>query len=278
MITVFLIAAVGTAVAFALWWRDISEPQIALLGSGNRLSLLVMDGPARLVIASGDDAIGYENALTSVLPLFARRVDLLMIAGQDAQLLVPVAATGDSHVRSRFALSALTTSPESAALGPLPVLEGANRVRLGPQLTVTIETALPYGADPARTAPAWRATIERGESRVVVLSDGGAAALFPLLPRASVLIVAGGDPEAAWEGTTADVLVANAGIIDGPDLRASFDQMPHPPRWTYRLASGEALRLRFVDDGIALPSEPAVPVSATPHSALADGRVLRASP
>ncbi|MDQ3226335.1 MAG: hypothetical protein M3Q50_06880, partial [Chloroflexota bacterium] len=46
---VFVITLIGCSAAFALWFRDLGPPQIAVLGTGNRLSLLVSDGPARLV-------------------------------------------------------------------------------------------------------------------------------------------------------------------------------------------------------------------------------------
>ena len=84
-----------------------TAPQVALLGSGNRLSLLVTDGPARLLLATGDNPIEYENALTHVRPIFARRVDVLLVAGSGSELRVPLAAYGDAHVRSATALAAL---------------------------------------------------------------------------------------------------------------------------------------------------------------------------
>jgi hypothetical protein len=278
VVVIFLIAGVGCTAAFALWLRDISEPQIAFLGSGNRLSLLVMDGPARLVIASGDDPIGYENALTSVQPLFARRVDLLLTAGQGQSLLVPLAAHDDSHARSTYTLAVAPGSPEADALGQQPGLELPRRIRLGPSLSVTVETALPFGADPVASMASWRATIDRGASRVVVYSDGDAVALFPPLPRAAVLAVAGDDPAVAMEAASAVAFIACAAAIDGPDLRAALAELPRPPSWSFRVASGEALRLRLTANGVELPSEPAQNVSSTPEIALSQLATVQTHP
>jgi hypothetical protein len=75
-VLVFLIAAAGSVAAFTFWLQELTAPQVALLGSGNRLSLLVTDGPARLLLATGDNPIEYENALTHVRPIFARRIDV----------------------------------------------------------------------------------------------------------------------------------------------------------------------------------------------------------
>lgn len=256
-VLVFLIAFVGCAAGFAVWLQDLSAPQIAVLGSGDRLSLLVIDGPARLVIASGDDPIGYENALTQVRPIFARRVDVLLVAGSDTMLLVPLAAHGDRHVRTSAALAPLPSSPETEGIGPMSVLAGPRRIRLGSSVGVTVETRFPFGADPATDFPAWRAIVEHGETRVVVLSDGEAAGLFPPASAASVLVVSGDDPISAWNLSPAVAFIANAEAIDGPDMRSAFAQSRRPPEWGFRVFPGEALRLRFVPGGVEIPSETA---------------------
>jgi hypothetical protein len=259
-VLVFLIGFVGCFAAFAIWLQDLSGPQIAILGAGNRLSLLVADGPARLVIATGDDPIDYENALTRVRPIFARRIDVLLVAGSDTSLLVPLAAYGDRHVRASAAIASLPPSPESEAFGAIPAFTAPRRIHLGPNINLVVETAYPLGADPTAEFPAWRATIEHGESRVVVLSDGEAASLFPPGAPASVLVVSGNDPTAAWDLDPALVLVTNADAVGGPEMREAFAQSHRPPEWTFRVFPGEALRLRFVPGGVEIPSESAMRV------------------
>ena len=230
---VFLVAAAGTVAAFTFWLRDLTAPQVVLLGSGNRLSLLVTDGPARLLLATGDSPIDYENALSEVRPIFARRVDVLLVAGSGSTLRVPLAAHGDSHVRSASALAPLPPSPEADALGAIASFSSPRRVRLGPSTQVTVETALPFGVDADEEFPAWRATVEHGQTRVVVLSDGPAAALFPPATAPSVLAVSGADPAAAWDLSPAVAFVAHADMIDGPDMRAAFSGSHRPPQWGY---------------------------------------------
>ena len=264
---VFLIAAAGSVAAFTFWLQDLSTPQVAILGSGNRLSLLVTDGPARLLLATGDSPIEYENALTHVRPIFARRVDVLLVAGSGSELRVPLAAHGDSHVRSATALAPLPRSAEADAIGAIPSFSSPQRIRLGPSIQVTVETALPFAADADVDFPAWRATVEHGETRVVVLSDGPAASLFPPPSTPSVLAVSGTDPAAAWDLSPAITFVANAEMIDGPEMRAAFTESRRPPRWGYRVFPGEALRLRFVEGGVELPSEPAHDLAGTPSDA-----------
>jgi hypothetical protein len=261
---VFVVTAIGCTAVFALWRQELHPPRVVVLGSGDRLSLLVSEGPARLVLATGDDPIGFENALTRVLPLFARRVDLLLIAGSGRSLLAPVTAAGDPHVRTMAALAPLPPSPESDAIGPIVPIAPPQRIQLGPTVSVTVETALPFAADPGESFPAWRATIERGQTRVIALSDGDAAALFPPAEPASVLIVSGPDPIEAWDSTPAVGLVANSEEINGPALRAAFSETSHPPEWGFVVFPNEALALELVPGGIELPSEPAHTLD--PHS------------
>jgi hypothetical protein len=180
---------------------------------------------------------------------------------------VPLAAHGDSHVRSATALAPLPRSAEADAIGAIPSFSSSQRIRLGPSIQVTVETALPFAADADVEFPAWRATIEHGETRVVVLSDGPAAALFPPASAPSVLAVSGADPAAAWDLSPAVTFVANSEMIDGPEMRAAFTESRRPPQWGYRVFPGEALRLRFVAGGVELPSEPAHDLAGTPSDA-----------
>ena len=259
---VFLIAAAGSAAASALWLKDVSSPQVAFLGSGNRLSLFLADGPARMVIASGDDPVGYENALARFLPLFARRTDVLFVAGEDRTLLVPLAAVDNGHVGAAYALWDIPVSPETKALGPLQTVASPFRVRLGPNLAVTVETAPRVGGDATEGIPAWRATVECGGSRVVVLSDGAAAALFPPSEPASVLAVAGDEPLTGWRLSPAVALVITSDAIEGPELRSAFQELSRPPSPSFRVGAGETVRLRFVEGGIEIlsPSDQEDPV------------------
>ena len=284
-LVIFLITLVGCVAAFAFWLQDLSAPRVALLGSGNQLSLLVTDGPARLLLATGDSPIDYENALTHVRPIFARRLDVLLVAGSGSTLLVPLAAHGDAHVRASSALAPLPDSPEADAFGPMAAFSSPQHIRLGPSVRVTVETAPPFGADADVDFPAWRATIERGDTRIVALSDGAAAALFPPVSGASVLVVSGDDPAAAWDLSPAVAFVANAEAISGPEMRSAFAESRRPPEWGVRVFPGEALRLTFVDGGVELPSEPAQNLAdlpsmtrTTPNQLAISRRVRRRAP
>lgn len=264
VLLVLAITTAGCSAGFAIWLQDLAAPQVAFLGSGDQLSLLVTDGPARLLLATGDEPIQFENALAKFRPLFARRIDVLLVTGQESSLLVPHAAQRGGHARLALSLGSIPASAGFETLASLPSFAAPRRIRLGPSVTVTVETAYPFAADPAESPPAWRATIERGESRVVVLSDGEAAALFPPGPPASVLAVSSGNPETAWSHHPAVAFVANSRAISGPEMRSAFAESRHPPAWGFLVAPGEALRMHFVDGGVALPFDRAQDLAGTP--------------
>lgn len=264
--TVFLVALVGVGIAVGLWYRDIMSPRIVFLGSGDRLSVLVTDGPSRLLIASGDNPTGFENALTSVLPIFARRVDVLLVSGAATTLLAPIAATQSEQVQLTRALGTIPSSLEASELGEITELTTPARIRLSPQVTLTVESAIPPGAE-AGDPTSWRAIVERGQTRIVVLSDGEAAGLFSLPPPASVIAVAGDDPVAGWDAAPGVALVTAAGELSGQKLRERFAG-DNAPRWGFRVASGEALTFHFVEGGLEVAAESAQQpeIAATPRS------------
>jgi hypothetical protein len=94
-----LVAAIGfaaTVVIGAADSRSYARPMVTVIGAGNGLSILVTDGPARLLIASGDDPAAFGNALAKTRPLGRDRIDVLLLAG----------TTGDVTFLSRALLTA----------------------------------------------------------------------------------------------------------------------------------------------------------------------------
>ena len=253
--TVFLVTLIGVGIAAGIWYREIMSPRIVFLGSGNRLSVLVTDGPSRLLIASGDDPTGFENALTSVMPIFARRVDVLLVSGTKSTLMAPLSAVDGGQVRLTRSLGGIPPSLEASELGAMPELVMPGRIKLSPDITLAIETATAANARPD-DPPAWRAIVQRGNTRIVVLSNGEAAGLFSAPPPASIIAVVGDDPVAGWANAPGVALVAAADELSGPELRERFTGT-HAPTWGFRVASGEALTFHFVENGLEVSGESA---------------------
>ncbi|MFN8592719.1 MAG: hypothetical protein U0031_14770 [Thermomicrobiales bacterium] len=252
---VFLVSLFGYSAAFAIWGNSYAESSVTILGSGSELSILVNEGRSRVLLASGNDPVRFSNAFTDIRPIFARRVDVLVAVGEGDDLLVPIAARDDQNVRETFAIGSLPPSAESTALAPQDEWQGPKRIQIGPTVTMTIEPIAATLDGNGNQELSWRATIERGSTRVVVLSDGGLAERFAPGPPASVLVVSGAEPAAGWAATPAIALVANASRVDGPELRSDLEANRVQPRWTARVFPGESLRLRFIPEGISVASD-----------------------
>lgn len=248
----FAAFALGFAAIQLSWLEELQRPRVVLLGSGDRLSILVTDGDARLLIASGNDPAAFGNALGRVLRPSQDRLDLVLVAGTGDDLRAAAVAVAHPGVRSVAAIAPFPRSPDLPALLGVPMIGAPRRIVLG-GTGVTIE-ALPTN-DEEDAGWVWRATIVRGASKIVVLSDGGAAKRFPTTTPGSVLVVAGPAPVAGWEGEPAPVLALPDAAVPPAQLREAAAAGAPVPSSVVRVFPGEAVPLEFVEDGIALPSE-----------------------
>jgi hypothetical protein len=129
---------------------------------------------------------------------------------------------------------------------------------------VTVETL--DRAD-AKDGPgfAWRATIEHGSTRVLVLSDGRVATEFSDAGSVSALVVNGAQAITAVGQVPTRVFVASATAVSGKEIRSQLAETMRNNRWVIRLFPGDAKRFEFTDGGLELPAG-AVPVVATPQT------------
>jgi hypothetical protein len=277
-LTVASVAFVAFALGFAaiqlLWLEELRSPRVVLLGSGDHLSVLVTAGDARLLIASGDDPAAFGNALGRVLPPSQERLDLVLVAGTGDNLRAATVAASHPGTRSVAALAPFPRSPDLPALLGVPLIGAPRRIDLG-GVAVTVEAAPTEDAEEDEWS--WRATVERGTSRIVVLSDGPAADRFPGAASATLLVVAGGDPMAGWRSLPSPALALPDAAIPPVNLRETAANGERVPSHVVRVFPGEAVPLEFVDGGIALPGESTVGLkSADDDQAPTTGRTLPA--
>jgi hypothetical protein len=249
-----MITIIGGSLVCLSWMRELQEPSVTFLGSGSDLSVLVSDGPARILLATGDDPIAFENAFLATQPLFARRIDLLLISGDAASLRVPEAARNATLPRQIAAVGELPPSPELEVMQPMEVLSGHRHIRLSGGTSIWIETQMPVGADPLDTTEEWRLSIDHGGTRIVVYSDGQSVPLFPPQRPASIVAVAGSDPLTFLTEGDGSVFVANATRIGGPELRESISAPDADTSWIVRIHPGDAVRMELTPEGVAVPA------------------------
>jgi hypothetical protein len=246
---------VSSTLAFAkIESRSCSRPGVTVLGSGSDLSILVADGPARLLLATGDNAAGIGNALEQSRGLIGcDRIDVLLLAGSTNDITFLSRARRASKARHVEAIG----SPDllgALGLPPESLLPSPRRFRLSTDTSVTVETAERLDADEGPHF-GWRATIEHGATRVLVLSDGRFAGVFQDLGPVSALVVGGSNATEALDEVETRVFVTAASDNPGKDVRAAVAASGSDDRWVVRVFPGEAKRLAFADRGLMLPSE-----------------------
>ena len=244
-----IVLAGGAVVARA--HRHDDAITVSVLGAGSRLSVLVTAGEARLLIAGGDDASAFANALAGARPLFSNRVDLLVLVGDRGDLPAISRAVNDIPYRRVFVVDGpLRNHLADLGLGPDRLVRRPLTIRLPRSVVVTLEP----GAAGADAAPAWTATIEHAGTRVAVVGGNGR------VPDRAAAVVFGGrhDPD-NLAGVRAPVLVVPAAA--GKELGTDPATSANPPDWIIRVAAGDAVPLRFVDGGLRLPdnARPFVP-------------------
>ena len=244
--------------AAALQRREWTRPAVVVLGSGSALSVLILAGEARILLADGDDPVAFGNALSSVQPWSARRIDAVVNVGTDANRRVAQSLVGNPHVRAVWSLVSPGPTTTGDPLAEVPAISRTQQLQLPSGVGVTLE---PWSSvpDPKRT-DVWRVTVSRGSNRVVVLSDGAAAAAFPA-ERAAALVVAGASPLAAVSAVSPSGLVAASVAVDGDELRAEPDQ---PLAWARRVFPGETATITLGDQGVVPPREGLLVPEGTP--------------
>lgn len=272
LVVAFGLVAISSVMTFGfglLWEHDLRSPRVVLLGSGERLSVLVTAGNARVLLATGNDPSAFANALEQARHPTTRRLDVVLVVGSGRSLLAPASLVEDPHVRYRASVGQLVSSAESAALTKegLPVFPSPRRIQLADGVSIVLESRARREPDGDPSEAAWQATVTRGTTTVSILSDGDAATLFRQPARVSALIVVGEKALAGWDVIPAPVLAVAGGdgsrTISGSDLRAYARERFDDPTWAIRLHPGEVSSFRFVDGGLELSSDAAQPLPVT---------------
>jgi hypothetical protein len=230
------------------WARQVAAPRVILLGAGEQLSVLVTAGPARLLLAIGDDTTRFGNALQTALPITTRRIDVVLLAGSGRAAAVARHALRAIPGRRYYAIQpgltpAMLEPPRGRAVEPV---SDAIRFRLPEGIEVLVEAE----PDAESTDRGWRMIISRGPDRIAVVASGKVrGALGPV----SVLVLADGTLRTAAAGVEATALFFNgaAGSLDA--LRSEAGQGVPPDLLVLPVSAGETQALAFVSGGLRLP-------------------------
>ena len=268
----FVLFAALASVLGSSFAADMQTPRVTVLGSGERLSILVTAGNARLLLATGDDPGALGNALAEARHPTIRRLDVLLVAGRSKDLLAPAAVIDSEHARFVASIGLGSDQVLPPSLRGVPASPAERRFRLPEGVTVLVRWE--PGDDP--DAPSsWAGLVTQGRSSVAVLSDGSAVGLLGSAARLNALVVSGDQPLEALPTVSTGAIITTASAISGKELRQSAAGLTGGALWGARVYPGEAIRLTFAEGAITLPpdgaqrlSEPPDPTGPpTPHPA-----------
>ena len=242
----------GTFLAFAaislLWAADMRAPRVTLLGSSEgELAVLVSAGDSRMLLATGDDPASLLTALERARHPTIRRLDLLVVGASERDLRGALPLLNDMGVRF---VATIGPRPVSSLASALPASASAittpTRFALTPDVTVDLDVLRQANND----APAWRALIQAGQTRVLVVSSAVAATNIVLdQPVTALIVTAGRDPLPAWDRVRTPLLAFPEGAINCDDLRGAARDGA-VPAWALRVFPAEAIRLGLGDAGL----------------------------
>jgi hypothetical protein len=237
----FLVAlAVGVA-----WTREDAAPSVRVLGSGVRLSLLVTSGESRLLIASGDDASAFANALSAALNPTSRRIDVVILAGDERDLAVASRVVRDYGDRRMFVLDGpLAAHLSDLGLKSEDVIAGPTQFRLSNGTDIVLRPS------PARDGQ-WSAEVHRDG---LIVRTASSVANLDSNAFAEATIITGDLDLDGLDGLETSALAVPA---DTP-WSELFDALkPSEDRrlWAVRVPEGASTQITFTEAGLSLPSE-----------------------
>ena len=248
-----LLAASCGAAAGAIRLVRADGDRIEILGSGDGVSIRITTGRSELLIVTGTDRTAFGNVYDRITVGPGSRPDIVLLAGSGRSLNVPTSALDLFPEAEVFAIHPLlagsTGHSELATVSPLP--RNPIRITLDERLVVLVES-LPIDGDGAF---AWRASITRGISRIVVISSLAHAKLFTWIQPVSALVVAGdaGNPDGPHSDATA--IIGSATTLLAPDDDAGPDEPNQLNGHILPVRPGSVATATFLESGIKLTSD-----------------------
>lgn len=236
---VFLVSLASVLVLGQVVLAKSRTPRVDLLGSGDRISTLIVAGNTRMLIATGTDGAAFLNAFSEALPFADRRVDLLVLAGDRDDF--PVASTARLNIKAAKVVvldGDLATSLDDLGLDSSSIIDGRKRIALTPTIAVTITA----------TESGWLAVIERGQTRIGVISDPHQLEEAREMRSFSALVVASAPKPELIPGSYFSLALPNKSPAPAELVPERLGAIP-----VLSIANGRAEVLVFTPQGLRLP-------------------------
>ena len=211
----------------------------------------MVSGNSRLLTASGDDASAFGNALAQARHPTNRRLDVVIVAGNDRDMAVAKKAAGSSGARSIFLIDGpLAARFDEQGLDRDHVIDKPMSIVLPGEIEVTVAPAASHDGR-------WSAVIRRGITRVFAGNDDHA--LTRSEPLSAAVLTDGSGTGIATERSGMVIVVPSRTVIVST-LRDSVTGRGGSA-YALRIQPAECATLTFAEGGLRLP-ETAIQVAS----------------
>lgn len=241
--TYFIALSIFLSIAVE-WSRAEEIPAIRVLGSGSELSILISSGQSRMLIATGNDATAFDNAFTKARHISSRRLDLLIIAGDNGDLPVANKAVRDLDPRETLLIDGpLRAHSTDLAIEPDNIVTAPITITLNGELTVTISPE-------STESGTWSAVISYGATTVVAGPDPDT---LPFRRTgASTAILTGVAKPKEFGSVPFKLLVSSFEAMDSTALQA-LASTAQSSFYAFRIGEEATLTLKFSSRGLLIP-------------------------
>lgn len=228
--------------------RSVNRPAIHVIGSGDRLSVLVVSGSTRVLLAGGDDGSAFMNGLADTLGLSGHGIDAAVISGADSDMAVANRVVRDI-APDRMLMVEGPLADRRSELTKREIVMIARPISIElPDATRIVVTPSPSAGELA--SGEWTATIMHRNSTVLVASrlDRG----IEWSANLEALIVCGDAKADALVAVPAAAFVLRSTALDRDELESAIGDAEND-RWLVRVGETSAARIGLVESGLELP-------------------------
>lgn len=243
-----IVAMLATSLVAQEWRHAVAGPELAILGSGSRLSALIRAGETRVLIAAGDNIDEFDRAYARVQRPTAPRLDILIVSGTGRHLLVPERLVARGAARQVLSLQALGSDVRTGVLADeqIPTIRQRREIRIDDDVTIAIDPVSDY-----QSVGAWAITVSHRSMRILIVPDADTVQSAVGSGSVSSLVVLGKMDFRTPSQQSQSVVVH--GDQAQAAIQASTDDPLTSGPWLWTVHDSEALVMVFKDGALRVP-------------------------
>jgi hypothetical protein len=245
---VSIVAMLAASLVAQEWRNAVAGPELALLGSGSRLSALIRAGETRVLIAAGDNIDEFDRAYARVQRPTAPRIDLLIVAGTGRHFLVPERLVARDAARQVLTLHAIGADARGGVLTDeqIPTIRQRREIRIDNDVMIAINPVSDY-----LSAQTWAITVMHRGMRILIVPNADALQSADRSRSVSSLVVLGKMDFRTPHRESRSIIVH--GDQAQAAIQASTDDPTTSGPWLWTVHDSEALVMAFKEGALLIP-------------------------